>query len=250
MIKYLAQKIRFKQAILSVCVMGGFATLGWAMDAENQLYQLGDGAVSTPKVKMKTTAPGFESVSDFWVVAPSEFENAYRIVGFPGQKRPNNSIRGHQDYRPSATRSFDTLILTRSHVPSFLDDYWTPNGFSSHVIIAKNGTLFIHADPLNEKGQMAGKWNNRSLEVAFIDEGDKKLSLQQQNSLKKYIDALQKKTEKIHIKYGGSIWDAKQIEKQAGYENGQVANIADVLQTLTLASLSEFFKTPDDISNK
>lgn len=250
MIKYLAKKISLKQAILSLCIMGGFATPCWAMSAENQPYQLEDGVVSTPKVKMKTIASEFENVSDFWYVTPSEFENAYKIVGFPGQNRPNNSTRGYQDYRPSVTRSFDTLILTRSHIPAFLDDFWTPNGFSSHVIIAKNGTLFIHADPLNEKGQMAGKWNNRSLEVAFIDEGDKKLSLQQQNSLKKYIDALQEKTEEIHIKYGGSIWDAKQIEKLPGYENGQVENIADVLQTLNLVSLSEFFETPDDILNK
>lgn len=250
MIRYLAKKISLKQAVLSLCVMGGFATPGWAMSEENQPYQLEDDAVSGPKVKMKTTAPGFESVSDFWDVVPSEFENAYKIVGFPGQKRPNNSIRGYQDYRPSATRSFDTLILTRSHGPAFLDDFWTPNGFSSHVIIAKDGTLFIHADPLNEKGQMAGRWNSRSLEVAFIDEGDKKLSLQQQNSLKKYIDALQEKTGENHIKYGGSIWDAKQIENQLGYENGQVENIADVLQALNLVSLNEFFETPDDILNK
>ena len=44
--------------------------------------------------------------------------------------------------------------------------------------------------------------------------------------------------------------DAKQIEEQPGYENGQVANIADVLQALNLVSLSEFFETPDDILNK
>jgi hypothetical protein len=120
--------------------------------------------------------------------------------------------------------------------------------------MSKDGLLIIHADPFkNEKGKMAAKWNDRSLEIVCIhQEGNKQISIQQEDSLKKYLDVLHEKSENVRLTYGGSMWQAKQIEgfEASAYVDGKVENIEEVLNTLGLTPLRDFFKTVDDIRNK
>lgn len=192
---------------------------------------------------MREITPDLQSLSTHWrVQLLPEFEgNTYEIIGFPGEERTNKTRREYTDYRPAFPQEYtiDSVIFTRFDICDFLDNFWTPNGFSSHFIISQEGKAFMHANPLNdEKGQMAGKWNNRSLEVVFIDTGDQKLSSIQQTVVKDLITILEERSNKIKIRYGGSIYDTKQLEGIPGYESGEVKNISEVLEFLSLSPLT------------
>jgi hypothetical protein len=227
-----------------------------AQEAEfTQIWQ--DGQERPDALRMNTM-PGFERLSGHWYVEPSPYSSReqliYDIIGFPGAPRANGSVRDYAAYRPpfAAGYQVNALILTRSGQPDFLDDFWTPNGFSSHAIIAQDGTILIHANLLrNEKGQMAGVWNSRSLEVAFIDQGNQECAPEQQAALKNLL-AIVHTGQNCKVRYGGSFWDAKQVQRIDPQEfvSGKVENIDGVLAGLDLLPLRDFFQNPDDIMNK
>jgi hypothetical protein len=246
-----------KKIIPFVFILCGTITQSFgAQEAEfTQIWQ--DGQERPDALRMNTM-PGFERLSGHWYVEPSPYSSReqliYDIIGFPGAPRANGSVRDYAAYRPPFAAGYhvNALILTRSGQPDFLDDFWTPNGFSAHVVIAQDGTLFIHANLLrNEKGQMAGLWNSRSLEVAFIDQGNQTCSPEQQVSLQNLL-AIVNTAPNCKVRYGGSIWDGKQIQgiDPQEFVNGKIENIDDVLAGLALRPLRDFFLRPEDIMNK
>lgn len=256
MIKNLAKKIAFRLAILSLCVIGGFPMASWAME-ENQFYLLGENERSSTAVKLNTVTSEFKNLTSFWDVEWSALENAYKIVRFPAQNQITNDdilVRDYKHYRPEFTGTLDTLILTLSDKPDFLDDPWTARALSCHGIMAESGLLIIHADAFkNEKGKLAGKWNDRALGIVCLHQaGDKNFSIEQQDSLKKYLGVLHEKSKNVRIAYGGSMWQAKQIEgfEESAYIDGKVENIQQVLNNLGLTPLRDFYETVDDICNK
>ncbi len=235
------QKKLKKTALVMIIAFPGLAFQSVGMEEEK--YPIWKGEVREDAKYMKEVAPEFESLSPHWRVKllPEMGENIYEIIGFPGQQRSNKTPRGYEDYRPAFTKDykFDSLIFTRSEKCDFMDNFWTSNGYSSHLILSKEGLAFIHANPLNdEKGQMAGKWNARSLEVAFIDEGDHNLSLSQQTALKHLIAIFEERSSNIKLIYGGSIWDTKQLDNISGFESGKVNNLSEVLNFLNLSQLT------------
>jgi len=241
-----------KKLIFLVLMFCGVTTQSPGMESESFIiWKTGE---QPGALRMNEVSPTFSSVSDHWRVVPSDLgKGIYEIVGFPGKNRADGTVRDYSSYRPnfSNEKAVDTLIFTRSTSPGFLDDFWVPQGFSSHVIMALDGTIFIHADILKgEKGQMAGAWNNRSFEVAFIDQGDNRCSSDQQMALKMLLNALE--TPRLALRFGGSIWDAKQVQglKPEEFVGGKVANISDVLKELGLQPLGEYFEKPNDIANK
>ncbi|MCE3230399.1 MAG: hypothetical protein K0R52_327 [Alphaproteobacteria bacterium] len=246
-----------KKIIPFVFILCGTITQSFGAQ-EAELTQIWQGGEERPQALRMNTMPGFERVSGYWHVEPSlhssEGQLIYDITGFPGAPRQNGSERDYAAYRPlfAAGYHVNTLILTRSGQPDFLDDFWTPNGFSSHAIIAQDGTILIHANLLrNEKGQMAGIWNSRSLEVAFIDQGNQECAPEQQAALKNLL-AIVHTGQNCKVRYGGSFWDAKQVQRIDPQEfvSGKVENIDGVLAGLDLLPLRDFFQSPEDIMNK
>jgi len=234
---------RFRKAIVSlVVIFQGVAIQSFeAEDGKYPLWQ--ESASRETALYMKDMASEFQGLSDYWRVELSaDFgKNVYEITGFPGQNRPDGSHREYGAYRPFFPEDFkiDSLILTRSDEADFLDTFWTLQGFSSHVILAQDGTAFIHANPLRrEKGQMAGKWNARSFEVAFIDQGDQILSVPQKTALKGLLGIFGEKSPNINVVKGGSIYEAKQLDNISGFESGHVHNIDEVREFLGLSPLT------------
>lgn len=226
-----------------VVIFHGLAIQSFGVDGDKHQIWQDDNTPKDHALYMRDKAPEFQELSSYWRVKPLPDlgENVYKITGFPSQNRKDGSQRGYKDYRPVFLDDYtiDSLILTRSEKSDFLDGFWTPNGLSSHIILAQDGTAFIHAHPLwHEKGQMAGKWNSRSLEVAFIDHGDQILSSPQQATLKNLLGIFQEKSSNIDVRYGGSIWEAKQLDNIPGFESGHVHNIEEVRDFLNLSQLT------------
>lgn len=247
----------FKKKIIPLAlIFSGFAIQSLGMEEPFQIWQ--EGVERKDTSYMKEMSSAFNSLSEYWRIQPySDLgETTYEIVGFPGKNRPDQSVRDYSSYRPLFPNEdfvVDSLIFTRSDNCNFLDNFWPPNGFSSHVVIAPEVTIFIHADVLKgEKSQMAGIWNNRSFEVVFIDEGDQKFSSDQQNALKDLLSILERKSPNLQLKYGGSIWDAKQVQKVDSdqFISGKVANIEEVLEFLELKPFNEYFQKPEDVTEK
>ena len=163
-----------------------FMTLYFGLTSQNTFasttYQLGQEDPISKSQYLNKLAPEFGELSNKWrSIAVSEIKDSNYpdhiqiITGFPGQDRTDGTERTYQNYCPkfSSEYQLDTVILTRGSNGHFLDHHWTPNGLSSHIVLSKDGTTFIHADILkDEKGQMVGNHNNHSLTVAFIDNDD------------------------------------------------------------------------------
>lgn len=123
---------------------------------------------------------------------------------------------------------FDTTVMSR-YANGQLSDIlisWVNQGFSSHVILTANGIVFW-VDPFKCKGQMAGTWNQHSLEVLAETDVLQSLSAIQIDGLAALMALM--KTHDESIVYLLSYGEAR----DCGTE-GTIANIGEARRRLEL----------------
>lgn len=143
---------------------------------------------------------------------------------------------------------FETLVLSRymgtddgAHLSKILTS-WVGTGFSSHAVVTPDGTLVYWVNPILCKGQMAGKWNNTSVEIFVATDSGHCIAGPQVESIASIVGFanafVNAKGEKI--KYMLSHGEA-----QGSKEEGTIVNLDAVRGTLGLTNTNkEHDQTP------
>lgn len=150
----------------------------------------------------------------------------YLITDYP--KAPQKTSL---NYGPLKSKEFDTLIISRykdnnSELNGVLSE-WISTGYSSHAILPSSGGIVFWIDPLISKGQMAGSFNNHSLEVLVGTEDSQNVLPHQLNSLSLMINFCNSNENKIKYCLSHSEGRGSGIE-------GVITNIDEVRSSLNL----------------
>jgi len=154
------------------------------------------------------------------------------VINYPRSNtvRGDEKDRNYNNYAPNRVEglTFDTLVLSRSGGFDFLES-WRKTGYSSHAFVSIEGQLIFYINPLKHKGQMAGSWNGRSLEVLVQTDEHHNINQQSIEALRFFKNWFNGIDHLNQIAYCLSHGEARGSE-----EEGTIANINEVREFLEL----------------
>ncbi len=228
--------------ILSVFSFGGFAA-----DSMVALPGFNEARFRVqPLVALSESEnPFHRSLGEFYKASGDFVKRVFVVVDYP--KASGKTEANYSPLRPKTTGTenlipFETVVLSRyngtdggDHLSKILGS-WIGAGFSSHAVVTLDGTLVYWVDPMQYKGQMAGKWNNISFEILVATDAGHCLvgpQLESIASLVGFANAFVnagKKPIKCMLSHG---------EAQGSKEEGTIANLDDFIKSLSLSNYNK-----------
>lgn len=159
-----------------VMVLSVLSCHGFASDSEVDLPGFKEAGFRIKSlVALKESENAFhKSLVDFYKSSGDLAKRVFVVVEYPFAT--GKSAANYAPLRPKVTGTenlvpFETVVLSRyngtdggAHLSRIFAS-WIKDGYSSNAIVTFDGTLVYWVNPILCKGQMAGKWNNVSVEV-------------------------------------------------------------------------------------
>jgi len=192
------------------------------------------GAERAFAVKLNEVIQG-QGISDDWEVKEKRssflMRDFWEVTNFPEAPSKHYSV-------PRTETPFDCAILSPWTPPAklggILKDKWTPEGISSHFFMTQEDDPIIvqWIDPTPSQAQMAGNWNNRSIEVLVQTDAGQKVSFTQCLA---FIDL------KLHVNEACANADLKYLgsHHEAGRSGpaGHINNVDEIRKATQLHGL-------------
>lgn len=232
--------MNFKKILSSSFIFGALlvgASAGFAMISEKGLDDLfpDQGVAKGYTVQLFTNRKNTYLLQTYPVsvnTTPEDNQNCRA----PGRYAP---LRGNG----TDAKLMDCVVVTQwggaadSKLGSILET-WKNNGLSSHWIVGKEKEPVVvrFVDSHVSEAQMAGTWNEHSVEIMIHTDGDQKANTSQIEALKEIV-AYSNRNYNTKIKFLGDYREAK-----SSGDAGKITNIGTIRAALDLQELSSLQK--------
>ncbi|MCX7344006.1 MAG: hypothetical protein NT128_07720 [Proteobacteria bacterium] len=241
--------MKSKSIYLTFCVMiiSVFSCHGFAADSGVDLpgFKEAGFRVQSLAALKESGNPFHKSLVDFYKGSGAFADRVFVVADYP--KAAGKTEANYAPLRPKATGTeilvpFDTVVLSRyngtddgAHLSRILTS-WIATGFSSHAVVTLEGAVVYWVNPILCKGQMAGKWNNTSVEVLVATDAGHCLVGPQVYSIASIVGFANAfvNAEREPIRFMLSHGEAR-----GSKEEGTIANLDDVRGGLKLSNANK-----------